>query len=98
MAFSLVKKTFLNLYLKCIDEDINANKNISVKCVTLGEIDPNTFTFDSSKISAISDALLLCLRSQVWEYIDNSNHLKLTHSYTWQVIAVKKVEGYKIMR
>ncbi len=87
MAFSLVKKTFLNLYLKGTD----ANNNTYVKCLSLGEINPDTF--DSTKIPAIIEALLPCMEGS--RYDPNSNTYV---NESWQVIAVKKVEGYKIMR
>ena len=57
MAFALVKKTFVNLYLQTED-----NKgNPAIVCCPLGQINPETF--DATKIPAITTALQDCLTS-----------------------------------
>ena len=79
MCLSLIKKNFVNLYFKL--DDYNGNSSIS--CHPLGEINPETFSFD--KLSPIIDALQICLSSNATWY-----------SPAALFIAAKKVEGYVI--
>ena len=81
MHLSLVKKNFLNLYVR-LQDDLGNN---SIECVPIGEI--NSEACDNSKISAITQALLPCL----CDYTSYNSHKKVL-----DILAVKNVEGYKI--
>ena len=62
MALSLIKKSFVNLYIKTEDYEGNTH----VFCYLLGEVNPDTF--NATKIPAITTALQDCLQPTPTQY------------------------------
>lgn len=88
MSFSLVKKTFLNAYIKLTYYDGSSY----IGCLPLGLINPDNIS--TAKINSITEKMLTCMRSSA----DYSSHYPYVPSTVMssQIIAVKSVEGYKI--
>ena len=82
MAFSFVKKSFLNAYVQLT----YYNGSSSVGCIPLGSVNP--YNISTERVDAISEALGNCLRN--WTPTFSGDISKA------QIIAIKLVQGYKI--